>query len=116
MHARNLNFNRKKYQFGQYGILSKEEQYEVNTEHKLTDDLAVNLPMVRKLARHFAQNAADNAIGKFMDLFDETSSGDFDFYAFKAAAEASAVEDAAKRANMTSMDKLKENIQKKDEE
>ena len=52
-HKKNPNFIRPNYALGQYGILTQEEAYRVNTKHKCTEDLALSLPMRRKLARHF---------------------------------------------------------------
>jgi len=34
--------------------------------------------MQKKLARHFAQNACDNAIKKFSNLLEASAGGDFD--------------------------------------
>ena len=34
--------------------------------------------MHKKLARHFAQNACDNAMDQFIDLFEHSAGGVFD--------------------------------------
>ena len=39
------------------------------------------LPMHRKLARHFAQDASDTALKKMSDLFKNTAGGEFDIEA-----------------------------------
>ena len=36
--------------------------------------------MRKKLAKHFAQNACDNAMEKLVNLFDCSFTGDFDVY------------------------------------
>ena len=69
-HKHNPNFvTRPTYEKGPQGLIKKEERYRVNTHHKITEDAAVYLPMHKKLARHFAQNACDNAMDQFLDLF-----------------------------------------------
>lgn len=78
-HRKNPNFaQRKEYSNGTHGIITKEERHRVNTSHRLTDQQAVQLPMRKKLARHFAQNACDNAMEKLVSLFDSSFTGDFD--------------------------------------
>ena len=50
----------------------------MNTAHKLADDQAVHLPMRRKLARHLANNACENAMKKLHLLKHDISEGNFD--------------------------------------
>ena len=77
-HKKNPNFTKPNYTRGQYGILTEDEKFKVNTKHKCTEELALALPMNRKLARHFAQDACDNAMKKLSQLFKGTSNGEFD--------------------------------------
>ena len=67
------------YSNGPYGLLTTKEQYTVNTEHRLVEDQAVSLPMTKKLARHFANNASDHAIEQLAHLIDKTKSSEFDY-------------------------------------
>ena len=61
-------------------MMSKDESYRVNTSHRLTEHNAVQLPMNRKLKKHFAQNACDSAMEKLVDLFDSSLTGHFDVH------------------------------------
>ena len=112
---RNPHVNHRKYKNGQYGALAKEEQYRVNVEHKLTEEQAVVLPLRRKLARHFAQHASDNAMSKLKTLIDQTKTGDFDVTAIqKKIAEEDAM-DAQKKNQMSGVDKMKNKLKEKEE-
>lgn len=50
----------------------------MKTSHKLTDDQAVHLPMRRKLARHLANNACENAMKRLYNLKEDISELKFD--------------------------------------
>ena len=101
--------NRNKYK-NSYGLITEEEQFRVNTEHKLTEEQAVFLPMHRKLSRYFAQNICDQEIDKFVDLFDQTAIGDFDIHEqLKKIAEEDEM-NMQKKNQMTAIDKMKSRV------
>ena len=63
--------------------------------------------MHRKLARHFAQDACDNAIKKLSDLFRDTAGGEFDIEATLKEIQNEEEQDLMKKNQMSGIDRMK---------
>ena len=113
VHKKNPNFTPLKYSHGTYGYITRDEQYRVNPNHRLTEDQLVTLPMNKKLSKHLAQYACDNAVKKQADRFYQGEIGDFDFDEVVKAINAEDAEDAQKKNQMTAMDRMRNKIEEK---
>ena len=110
-HNKNPNRERRAYS-NTYGVITEEEMFRVNTRHRVTEDQAVSLPIQRRLAKHFAQEACDNSAKSLLELFKESAVGEFNIEECLKEIMDAEEADVFRKNNMAGLERFKANLNK----
>ena len=78
----------------------------------MTEDQAVSLPIQRRLAKHFAQEACDNSVESLLELFKLSAVGEFNIEeCLKEILDAEEA-DVYRKNNMSGLERFKAKLHK----